>query len=282
MIKGKTFLIDRLIEENWFETPKEALPWVLSRKILVNDVPAASLKDKIGVDDTIRIREYYKKQYVNKGGLKLEGALRDFRMDVRGRIALDCGASTGGFTDCLLRQGAERVYAVDVGHGQLASKLINDPRVVNMERTNLSDIALQNIDPLPDLIMLDLSYLSLRNEVPICRDFLCGNKATLICLVKPLFEMESPEDRRYENAAQMPLLSDTLQALIDDLIDESTSISGITCSNVTGNRGTIEFFLCVEVNGQGTNIEIEPALDAAMERAKELQKLDKNSYGQDT
>ena len=278
MKKEKCLLIDRLINDAWFESSQEALPWIMSRKILVNDAPATSLKEKIGIGDVIRIREYYKKRYVNKGGLKLEGALRDFQIQVEGRTALDCGASTGGFTDCLVSFGAKRVYAVDVGHGQLAGKLQINPRVVNMEKTNLGDPALHNLDPMPDLITLDLSYLSLIKAVPICRDFLGGKRAQLICLVKPIFEIESPEIRRSGDVNQLPLLRDMLHTLCGKLVDEDVSVFGITHSPVTGNNGAIEFFFGIEVNGQKTEIDIGTAIDTALARTDGIEKFDKNSY----
>ena len=133
----KRFLIDRLINENWFETEREALPWIISGKVLVNDQKILSGKEKVDTNGIIRIKEYYKKRYVNKGGLKLESALSDFSLDISDKIALDCGASVGGFTDCLLQHGVKLVYAVDASSGQLAGKLLNESAYVKIERATL-------------------------------------------------------------------------------------------------------------------------------------------------
>lgn len=278
MKKEKCLLVDKLLRENWFATTEEALPWMMARKILVNEQPATSLKEKIDMDAAIRIREYYKKQYVNKGGLKLEGALRDFQIDVAGKTALDCGASTGGFTDCLIRFGAKKVYAVDVGYGQLAGKLQINPNVVNLEKTNLSDPVLLRLEPVPDLITLDLSYLSLTKAVPICKEILRGKEALLICLVKPLFEISDPEIKRSGNVNQISLMRDMLQTLCLALTDDDTSIFGITNSPVSGNRGTLEFFLGISVHGWRKEIDIHSSIDAALERAQTIGKFDKNHY----
>ena len=138
MANNKVLLIDKLISEGWFSDEKEATAWIMDRKVLVDEQPVFSAKQKVRTESIIRIKEYYKTKYVNKGGYKLEGALKQLGIDVNGKIALDCGASTGGFTDCLLQHGAGMVYAVDVGYGQIAGKLAVDPRVVNLEKTNIN------------------------------------------------------------------------------------------------------------------------------------------------
>ncbi len=149
---------EKLLQEGFFTDAKEAETWVMMKKVLVNDQPVWSLHEKVPADGFVRIKEFYKKQYVNKGGFKLEAALGRFGIDAVNKVALDCGASTGGFTDCWLQHGARLVYAVDAGFGQLAGKLASDARVVNMERTNLSDESLTALDPKPEIISLDLSF----------------------------------------------------------------------------------------------------------------------------
>ncbi|WP_233182234.1 SAM-dependent methyltransferase [Paenibacillus sonchi] len=116
---------------------------------MVNDELIISVNDKVPVDGSVRIKRYYQRKYVNKGGLKLAGALNDFGIDVN-------GASTGGFTDCLIQNGAKLVYAVDVGYGQLAGKLLINKKIVNMEKTNLADKVLLSLFPSPEVITLDL------------------------------------------------------------------------------------------------------------------------------
>lgn len=132
--------------------------------------------------------------FVSRGGLKLQHALENFGTEVAGRVCLDAGCSTGGFTDCLLQAGASRVYSVDVGYGQLAWTIRNDPRVVVMERTNVRAIRREDLCPAPDLVVADLSFLSLKSVVRQLRA-LAGEGGELILLVKPQFEV-SPRDLR--------------------------------------------------------------------------------------
>lgn len=276
----KCLLIDRLIEEGWFVDEKEAMPWVMDRKVLVNDEPATSCKEKIKLDSVIRVKEYYKKKYVNKGGFKLEGAIKDFAINVEGKVALDCGASTGGFTDCLLTNGAQKVYAVDVGYGQLAGKLAINDRVVNLEKTNLSDSVLCTLDPTPEIITLDLSYLSLVDALPICKDIFKGHPGIVICLVKPIYEVESSEICQNGKINDPDILRDVLKKLCDKFIEENIPICGITNSPITGNSGTLEYFIHIELNNNCTTIidEIDEKIDSAIQRSFELVKFKKRDY----
>lgn len=275
----KVALLNRLIGEGWFADRREAEVWVMTRKVLVNDQPAMSVMEKVLPSDIIRVKEHYKTKYVGKGGLKLEGALHDFGVDVRDLVALDCGASTGGFTDCLVSQGASLVYAVDVGFGQLAGKLAQSARVVNMEKTNLSDERLLSLSPRPSLITLDLSYLSLKAAVPICQKILHGRGA-IIALIKPLFEVSAPEVRREGKIDNPQMLRDILRDICAHFSASEMDILGLTNSPVTGNHNTLEYFIhlsCGVEVGERLNGRFEGALEAALERSLQLEKFDKNS-----
>jgi len=265
----KCFLIERLINENWFETEKEALPWIISGKILVDNRRILSGKEKVPADGIIRVKEYYKKQYVNKGGLKLEGALRDFGLDITGKVALDCGASAGGFTDCLLRHGAKLVYAVDAGSGQLAGKLLINENVINMERTNLSDACVLELSPKPDIITLDLSKLSLKKAVLICRDILKSN-GTIIALIKPVYE--SPDNISH---------AVTISGLCEHFLKHDFDITGLTNSCVRGNNDALEYFICLSY-GENPNNNINDThqhyIDKITEKSFSLEKFKKNEY----
>jgi 23S rRNA (cytidine1920-2'-O)/16S rRNA (cytidine1409-2'-O)-methyltransferase len=281
MKKKNCILLDKLLSDGWFETEREALPWILARRVLANDRVCLSLKERIPADAAIRVKEYYKKRYVNKGGLKLEKALRDFGLDVDGMVALDCGASTGGFTDCLLRHGAGLVYAVDAGFGQLAGKLRNDERVVNMERTNLSDAALLKLDPKPGIVTLDLSYLSLKKAVPESFRIL-GDNGVAVCLVKPIFETDDPEIRRSGQVNDPDIFRNVLVGLASHFMDSGLRILGVTNSPVTGNRGTIEFFLCLghgESGGKSIHHRLAEHIDRAVRAAADVAAFRKNEVG---
>lgn len=265
---------EKLLEEGFFADAKEAETWVMMKRVLVNDQPVWSLHERVPADGFVRIKEFYKKQYVNKGGFKLEAALEKFNIDAAGKAVLDCGASTGGFTDCWLQHGAGRVYAVDAGFGQLAGKLAADARVVNMERTNLSDARLRELDPGPEMISLDLSYLSLKKALPICRDIL-KDKGLMVCLVKPIYEVDSAEIRRSGDINRRCVLKDVLRELCVFYREVGLDILGLTNSPIRGNGGTLEYLMAVCWNyGSLGNInrtyeeEIERALDASLELAE--------------
>jgi 23S rRNA (cytidine1920-2'-O)/16S rRNA (cytidine1409-2'-O)-methyltransferase len=251
-MKNKVPIIVRLINERWFDSEKEACAWIMERKVLIDERPVLSPKEAVSPEAAIRIKNEYKRRFVNKGGLKLEGAMERLKVDVTGKTALDCGASTGGFTDCLLQRGAARVYAVDAGFGQLAGKLQSDPRVVNMEKTNLGDACLLKLEPKPEIITLDLSYLSLKKALPLCENIL-GLHGLVVCLVKPLFEVEDTEIRRTGELSDPKLLTDILLELYDFFIKRQYKVLGITHSAVTGNEGTVEYFysLSLDVDSAG-------------------------------
>lgn len=231
---------ERLVSEGWFQTREEATRWILSGRVRAGSTPVTSAGQRIPTDAPILVKGHALR-YVAKGGLKLEGALNAFSIETKGRVCIDAGASTGGFTDCLVQRGAALVYAVDVGYGQLAGSLRNHPAVVNLERTNLGDDALLSLAPRPTLGTVDLSYLSLRKAVPQFAAVLHG-EGELICLIKPLFEVEDSEARRtgsLSEGAYAPML----EALSDDMERMGHAVCAITNSPVTGNAGTLEFFL---------------------------------------
>src|SRR2546429_8604628 len=167
---GKCSLVTLLIERSIFDNPEEARRWVMAGQVLVNEQRIDKPGTQVPRDAVIRVRGRHR--YASRGGYKLEAVLEHFKVPVAGCTALDCGASTGGFTDCLLQHGAALVYAVEVGHGQLVGRLRADPRVRNLERTNLSDLVPTALNPLPTVITLDLSYLSLTKALPIAAHLL--------------------------------------------------------------------------------------------------------------
>lgn len=268
---------ERLVEEGFFSDAKEANSWIMMKKVLVNDTPVWSLHEKVPANGMIRIKEYYKKQYVNKGGFKLQAAIKKFKINIADKVVLDCGASTGGFTDCWLQHGARLVYAVDVGYGQLAGKLAIDDRVVNMEKTNLSDEKLVELSPKPDMISLDLSYLSLKNALPICMKIL-KDHGTMICLIKPIYEVESSEIRRSGDINQRSVLRNILKDICEFYVTNGLNILGLTNSPVRGNNGTLEYLIAVywnEQNYSDINMSYEDQIEEALEASFKLEEYKK-------
>ncbi len=214
---------------------------IMSGKILVNRKPA----DKAGLAVTDRDEILLKTEdhpYVSRGGLKLEAGLRAFAMAATDKICLDVGASTGGFTDCLLRHGARKVYAVDVGYGQLAWKLRQDPRVVVIERTNIRHLPPGIIGEPLDLITIDVAFISLAIVVPVVID-LMKSRAAIIALIKPQFEVGKGQVGK-GGVVRDPVLH---QQVIDELTAFFSrlplSVGAVIESPIAGPKGNKEFLI---------------------------------------
>lgn len=235
-----------LIEKGFFDDRKTAESWVMAGKVIANNNRIDKPGQMVPITAEIIVKGIYQK-YVSKGGLKLEGALSDFNINVSGMVAVDAGASTGGFTDCLIQHGIEKVYAVDVGFGQLAGKLNVNPRVVSMEKVNIGDVVSRILNPRPTLATVDLSYLSLKKAIPIFATIL-GEKGNLICLVKPLFEVNDSNMRRSGEIDSPEVYKELLKELVKYVDELGYKVTSITHSHVTGNKGTREFFMRVSLD----------------------------------
>lgn len=270
----KRKILDRLLEEGLFPDEKSARAALLAGEVYADGQRAAGAGQLIAPDAQLRVKGR-ELPYISKGGLKLEGALRDFGIDVTGRVCIDAGASTGGFTHCLVKSGAATVYAVDVGFGQLMGSLRQDPHVVNLERTNISDEKLLTLDPRPTLGTVDLSYLSLRKGIPAFAQVL-HRAGELICLVKPLFETDDMEARR---TGALP--DGAYEKILTDLIADVNALPyararAVTHSPVTGNAGTREFFLHVVLSeAPGTAPDLSREIEEAAARALALREYEK-------
>jgi 23S rRNA (cytidine1920-2'-O)/16S rRNA (cytidine1409-2'-O)-methyltransferase len=236
-----------LAERGIFDTQEEARRWVMSGKVLVNGqridkpgmlVPGDAMLDVQG-----------RRRYASRGGYKLEAALAHFHVAAAGRAALDSGASTGGFTDCLLQHGAVLVYAVEVGYGQLVGRLRADPRVRSLERTNLGDLAPAALDPPPTLITLDLSYLSLTRALPIAAHLL-EPEGEVLALLKPLFEVDSATARRTGHIEDPALLVAALQQVLRAGAEAGLVPLGAAKLALRPRHGVVEFFVHL---AHGTN-----------------------------
>lgn len=268
--------LDLLMSRGLFSDEKEARAYLMAGEVYCGSQRVTGAAQPLPADADIHVKGL-SMPYVSKGGFKLEGAIRDFDIDVKGRVCIDAGASTGGFTDCLCKHGAARVYAVDVGFGQLMGSLRQNPVVVNLEKTNISDEKLLALDPKPDLGSVDLSYLSLRKGIPAFAEIL-KYEGELMCLVKPLFEVEDPEARR---TGVLP--DDAYESVLLDLIRDVNALpyaraQNVTHSPVTGNGGTREFFLHVVLSQTpGEAVDLTQAVRAAVSRVLQLDLYEKRT-----
>ncbi len=228
-----------LVEQGYADTRTKAQAIIMSGLVYVDgqkaDKPGTSYEETV----VIEVRSGGC-PYVSRGGLKLEKALRDFGVDPTGYVCSDSGASTGGFTDCLLQQGASKVFAIDVGYGQLDWKIRSDPRVVVMERTNGRYVTLEDLGEPLDLSVIDVSFISLRIVLPVIKTFLKPT-GQVLCLIKPQFEA-GKEKVGKKGVVRDPVIH---REVLDDFVALTQqigfSILGITFSPVKGPEGNIEF-----------------------------------------
>jgi 23S rRNA (cytidine1920-2'-O)/16S rRNA (cytidine1409-2'-O)-methyltransferase len=184
------------------------------------------------------------RKYVGRGALKLEAALDHFNIDLRGKRALDIGASTGGFTDCMLQRGADKVYAVDVGHGQLHWKIRNDPRVVVLEKINARSLSREHIPEPIDVCVIDVSFISLTLILPNAFDLITST-GVILALIKPQFELQRSEVGK-GGIVRDPGLHEKAQDKIVGFVERfGHVVTGIAPSAITGADGNQEFFACM-------------------------------------
>jgi 23S rRNA (cytidine1920-2'-O)/16S rRNA (cytidine1409-2'-O)-methyltransferase len=240
-----------LVERGLCESREKAKRAIMAGAVRVNGQVAAKPSDPVRESDCLELTAGEK--FVSRGGHKLEHALEHFQIDVSGLTAIDLGASTGGFTDCLLQRGAARVFAVDVGQGQLAWKLRNDPRVIVMEKTNARTLtATQFPQPLSpaDLTVIDCSFISLRKILPAAIALVkpLGN---IVALIKPQFEAGKEEADRGEGVISDPAVHARVLRELEQFVANLAGVvwRGVTESPLLGPAGNKEFLVLIEKRG---------------------------------
>jgi 23S rRNA (cytidine1920-2'-O)/16S rRNA (cytidine1409-2'-O)-methyltransferase len=231
-----------LVERGSFPSREQARRAIMAGEVRVGDHTITKSSELVAADASIAIAP--RPQFVSRGSLKLAGALDFFRVDVRAKIALDIGASTGGFTDCLLQRGAAKVCAVDVGHGQLAWKIRNDPRVIVMEKLNARFLSREHIPEFVDLCVIDVSFISLTLILPNAFQLITPN-GMILALVKPQFELQRKDVGR-GGIVRDPGLHEKAQRKIVKFVEASGNcVVGLVPSPIAGADGNQEFFICL-------------------------------------
>ena len=228
-----------LTEKGFVDSRSKAQAVIMAGQVYVDGQKAD--KPGISYEETVEIEVRGEScPYVSRGGLKLEKALRDFGVDPTGFVCSDSGASTGGFTDCLLQQGASKVFAIDVGYGQLDWKIRSDPRVVVMERTNIRYVTPEDLGEALDLSVIDVSFISLKIVLPAIKALLKPT-GQVLCLIKPQFEA-GREKVGKKGVVREP---ETHKQVLDDFVELANTLEftilGLTFSPVKGPEGNIEF-----------------------------------------
>lgn len=236
-----------MVEQGLAPSREKAQALIMAGQVVVGDHAAQKAGQQVTAEVEIRIKGE-PMPYVSRGGLKLAKGLDAFNVDPAGRIAIDVGASTGGFTDCLLQRGVSTVYAVDVGYGQLAWKLREDPRVVVLEKTNIRHLKPEQLEPLPDLAVIDASFISLNLVLPPTLALL-SRPAELIALVKPQFEVGKGAVGK-GGIVRDPKLHKEVLANMEQLARElGAELLGICDSPITGADGNREFLMGLRLGG---------------------------------
>ncbi len=230
-----------LFKRGLVESRQRARALIIAGKVLVDGVALTKTGALVSPDADITIQ--YELPYVSRGGLKLQEALDFFKIDLKDKIAMDVGASTGGFTDCILQRGAKRVYAVDVGYGQLHWRLRKDPRVVVMEKTNIRYLERDKIPEDIDIATIDLSFISLIKVLPKVKEFL-GHGAEVLALVKPQFEVGREEVEKGGVVRSEAKRLKAVQKVCNCLEELGFRIEGTKECTVKGQKkGNVEYFV---------------------------------------
>ena len=234
--------LDILVFERGFaESREKAKAIIMSGDVYVDNQKA----DKCGqaYDESVNIEFRGKSpKYVSRGGLKLEKAINNFDLDLTDKITMDIGASTGGFTDCMLQNGAKKVYSIDVGYGQLAWKLRNDPRVVNLERTNMRSVTSAQVPDKIDFFSIDVSFISLKLLLPVARELLSDN-AQAVCLIKPQFEAGREKVGKKGVVRDPAVHIEVVESIYNFCLENGYSVLNLDYSPIKGPEGNIEYLI---------------------------------------
>lgn len=253
--------LDQLIfEKGLTESRERARTSIMAGLVYVNGQKETKPGTSVSPDAAIEVRGDAL-PYVSRGGLKLEKALKVFPINPQSAVCADCGASTGGFTDVLLKNGASKVYAIDVGYGQLAWSLRNDPRVICMERTNIRYVTHEEVPEEIDLAVMDLSFISLKLVLPAVHGLLKADGQT-VCLVKPQFEAGKEKVGKKGVVRDPAVHKEVLENFLVYSREAGFALRGLDFSPIRGPEGNIEYLAWLEKNGTES---IQPDLDTLIE-----------------
>lgn len=242
-----------LVEQGLFETREKAKRAVMAGLVYSNEMRLDKPGEKISEDSPLTVKGKVM-PYVSRGGLKLEKALKEFDITTENKVLLDIGASTGGFTDCALQNGAKMSYALDVGYNQLAWKLRKDERVVVMERTNFRYVKPEDLeDEMPDLASIDVSFISLSLILPVLKTLLVQG-GDCIALIKPQFEAGREQVGKKGIVRDPSVHKAVIQKVIDLSLNEGYDIEGLSYSPITGGDGNIEFLIHLKWQGREVGV----------------------------
>jgi len=255
-----------LVEKNFFDSRERAKRIIMSGKVLVDDKKIEKAGTLVNRDCEIRLLGE-DIPFVSRGGLKLDKAIKKFNIELRGKITADIGASTGGFTDCMLQNGAVKVFAVDVGYGQLAWKLRNDSRVINMERTNIRNVTRDMIKEDINFASIDVAFISLDKVLPVVFDLLSAD-GEVVALIKPQFEAGRENVGKKGVVRDKKIHLEVIEKVLNFAGEVGFSINGLTFSPIKGPEGNIEYLTYLIKNNETSAVEYE-LIDKIVDSAHE-------------
>ena len=263
--KAKKQRLDEiLVEHNFFESKNKAQAAIMAGDVKINDKVITKAGFQLVFSSKLNI-EIKTMPYVSRGGFKLEKGLKEFGLNLNGRICMDAGASTGGFTDCMLQNGAQKVYAVDVGYNQLAWKLIQDERVKNIEKTNIKNVEFSTIydekDPVADFCAMDVSFISVTKVLNNIKTML-SKDFEIITLIKPQFEA-GKEDVGNGVIKDEKIHIKILENLCKFFKENKFVLLGLTYSPIKGPKGNIEYLAYLKNTGEEITINIQNLVKTA-------------------
>lgn len=251
--------LDVYLAENGLAPSRSAAQsMIMAGDVYIDNQKALKAGETIKGTENIEVRSKALK-YVSRGGLKLEKAMQVFPLSLGGTVCMDIGASTGGFTDCMLQNGAEKVYSIDVGYGQLAWKLRSDPRVVNMERTNIRFLESDQLDEVPDFFSVDVSFISLKLVLPVAYSVL-KDGGSGVCLIKPQFEAGREKVGKKGVVREKSTHIEVIENVLAFTKEIGFSVLGLDFSPVRGPEGNIEYLMYIKKSDDESPVFDIPAL----------------------
>lgn len=258
-----------LVQRGFFETREQAKRAIMAGIVIVDDkkIEKAGTSINIDKDPEIRIKGD-KLKYVSRGGLKLEKAAKVFEFDMKDKVVLDVGASTGGFTDCSLQLGAEFVYALDVGTNQLSYKLRENQKVKSLENTHIKDLKLEMLDERKmDYIVMDVSFISITKIIPDLSSYL-KKDGKLMALIKPQFEVGRENIDKGGIVKNLKCHKQAVATIVETANNSGFYLKGLDTSPITGTKGNVEYISCFSLEEGNVDIDI----DEIISRAEKLRK----------
>lgn len=253
-----------LFEKGLVNSREKAKRIIMEGIVYVGDKRIDKPGEKVDINSNIIIKEN-PIVYVSRGGLKLEKAIKIFNIELKDKIAMDIGASTGGFTDCMLKNGAKKVYAIDVGYGQLDWRIRNDPRVVVMERTNIRNVTVNDIGEVVDFISIDVSFISLRLVLPVARKLISEN-GHIVALIKPQFEAGREKVGKKGLVKDKKVHFEVIDSIVKFCNDNNMKVINLEFSPMTGTTGNIEYLSLISMKDEDKEIS-EEFIDEVIENA---------------